>query len=140
MSAGVVIAVLVAGGLGALARYGVSLAFAGRSTFPHAVLVVNALGSALAGMLLAVVGYVSNDVFLILITGLCGGLPTFSTWSVETIQLATEGRMRAALLNVGLNLVLGIAVAALCYYAVRLGAVVVFTIGYFDFALTHLPG
>ena len=106
--------------VGALLRYGLSLAFAGRSGFPSAVLVVNVVGSALGG---AVLGFaerngVSADVSLILLTGLCGGLTTFSTWSVETIQLVLEGRVRSAIENVGLNLVLGGAAATLCYFAV----------------------
>jgi len=129
VSAGIVVAVLVAGAASALLRYGTSLAFA-RSTrrigpasrrgFPSAVLLVNAVGSALGGLLLglAVIGGVSDDVSLILLTGLCGGLTTFSTWSVETIQLALEGRGRSALLNIGLNLVLGGAAATLCYFVV----------------------
>lgn len=133
MSAGVVIAVLVAGAAGALLRYGTSLAFA-RSTrrigpasrrgFPSAVLLVNAVGSALGGLLLglAVTGGVPDEVSLILLTGLCGGLTTFSTWSVETIQLAVEGRGRSAVLNIGLNLVLGGAAATLCYLLVLAGA------------------
>lgn len=129
MSVGVVIAVLVAGSVGALLRYGTSLAFArarhrlgtaSRRRFPSAVLVVNAVGSAIGGLLLglAVRSDISADVFLILLTGLCGGLTTFSTWSVESIQLALEGRGRGALLNVGLNLVAGGAAATLCYFVV----------------------
>jgi CrcB protein len=129
VSVGVVIAVLVAGSVGALLRYGTSLAFArlprrarpaSRRRFPSAILLVNAVGSALGGLLLglAVRSDISADVFLILLTGLCGGLTTFSTWSVESIQLALEGRGRGALLNVGLNLVLGGAAATLCYFVV----------------------
>jgi CrcB protein len=93
---------------------------AGRRGFPSAVLLVNTVGSALGGLLLglAVRSDISADVCLILLTGLCGGLTTFSTWSVETIQLAFEGRGRTALLNVGLNLVFGGAAAALCYFVV----------------------
>lgn len=129
MSAGIVIVVLVAGAVGALLRYGTSLAFA-RSTrrvgpaarrgFPSAVLVVNVVGSALGGLLLglAVRTDISADLSLILLTGLCGGLTTFSTWSVETLQLALEGRGRSALLNICLTLVIGGAAATLCYFVV----------------------
>lgn len=127
MSAGLVVAVLVAGAVGALLRYGTSLAFArsprrvgpaSRRGFPSAVLAVNVVGSAIGGLLLglAVRTDISADLCLILVTGLCGGLTTFSTWSVETIQLALEGRGRTALLNIGLNLVLGGAAATLCYF------------------------
>lgn len=120
MSTGVVVAVMLAGAVGALLRYGTSLAFAGRSGFPSAVLVVNAVGSALGGSLLGLAEHngVSADVCLILLTGLCGGLTTFSTWSVETIQLALEGRSGKALMNIGLNLAIGIVAATLCYLAV----------------------
>jgi CrcB protein len=129
MSVGVIVAVAGAGAIGALLRYGVSLAFATADTrhrppkhltFPRAVLVVNVVGSAVSGGLLAVSEQtgVSADLLLVLVTGLCGGLTTFSTWSVETMQLVIEGRMRAALASVWLNLVLGLAAAALCYFAV----------------------
>jgi fluoride exporter len=53
---------------------------------------------------------------LIVITGFCGGLTTFSTFSVETVQFATAGRWRRAVVNVALNLVLGIAAAALGFW------------------------
>lgn len=133
MSVGTVTAVVVAGTAGALLRYAVSLVFAHadargrpaqRAAFPRAVLVVNVVGSALSGGLLALAERqgVSAEFFLILVTGLCGGLTTFSTWSVETIQLALEGRMRVAIANVALNLALGLAAAALCYFAVLLWA------------------
>ncbi len=129
MSAAVVIVVVVAGAAGALLRYAVSLLFAAadarrrpprKFAFPRAVLVVNVVGSALSGVLLALAerSGISANLSLILVTGLCGGLTTFSTWSVETIQLALEGRIRAALSNIWLNLVLGLAAAALCYFAV----------------------
>lgn len=120
MSVAVIMVVVVAGAVGALLRYLVALAFAGRSGFPSAVLVVNVVGSALSGALLALaqVNGLSAEVSLILITGFCGGLTTFSTWSVETIQLLLEGRMRAAISSVWLNLVLGLAAATLCYFAV----------------------
>jgi CrcB protein len=82
------------------------------------VLVVNVVGSAIGGVLLALAARsdISAELCLILLTGLCGGLTTFSTWSVESIQLALEGRARGAVMNVGLNLVLGGAAATLCYF------------------------
>lgn len=121
MSALVVTAVLVAGAIGALLRFGVSVVFATRSRFPWAVLVVNVVGSALGGSILALSErlVVSADWRLILVTGVAGGLTTFSTWSVETVQLVQSGRWRAALGSVGLNLVLGIAAASVAYVLLR---------------------
>ena len=108
---------VLAGAVGAVIRYLISRALAGRSRFPWAVFAVNVVGSAIGGVIvgLAVNGGVSSDIRLILVTGLCGGLTTFSTWSVETIQLVHEGKWRIAALSVGMNLVLGIGAAALGY-------------------------
>ena len=60
-----------------------------------------------------------GDQRLILVTGFCGGLTTFSTWTVETIELLDGGRWRAAILNVVVTLTLGIAAAAAAYLATR---------------------
>jgi CrcB protein len=83
--------------------------------FPWAVLVVNAVGSAIGGVVLGLsTGFgLSSDIRLVLLTGLCGGLTTFSTWTVETLQLVAEAKMRAAILSVASNLAVGIGAAAL---------------------------
>lgn len=110
-----VVVTVAAGALGAVLRYLVTRAFAARPV--GAVLLVNAVGSALGGAVLALaqLGSVSGDIRLILLTGFCGGLTTFSTFGVETIQLAMGGKARLAALNVLANLVLGIGAAALVY-------------------------
>ena len=104
--------VALAGALGAVLRYAVGVAFA-RQGFPWAVLTVNVIGSALGGVFAAVA--VSADVRLIVLTGLCGGLTTFSTFSVETVQLVLDGKARAAASSVALNLVLGVGACAAGY-------------------------
>jgi len=48
-----------------------------------------------------------------LASGLAGGLTTFSSWTTATIRLVSEGRYRAAALNVAANLAAGLAAAAL---------------------------
>ena len=99
-------AVLLAGAGGAVLRFLVARLLPS----PWAVLAVNVAGSLLAGML---IGLVSGDLRVILLTGLCGGLTTFSTFSIETVQLVQSGRARVALLSVAANLVLGLGAAAL---------------------------
>lgn len=98
--------VLLAGAGGALLRFAVMRLIAA----PWAALAVNVAGSLLGGVL---IGTTSGDLRLILLTGFCGGLTTFSTFTVETVQLVLEGRAGRAALSVGLNLVLGIGAAAL---------------------------
>ena len=114
----IIAAVIAAGAIGALLRHLLSRRLGGtENPFPWAVLVVNVTGSAIGGLVLglATAGAVSSEVQLILLTGFCGGLTTFSTFSVETIQLILDGKARSAVTSVVLNLVLGIGVAALTF-------------------------
>ena len=113
MSALVIAAALVAGALGAAVRYATSTLLAGRSTLPWAVLVVNTVGSLIGGVALglAQTGAIGADARLIVLGGFAGGLTTFSTLSVETVQLAIAGRWRTAVVGVLANLALGIAAA-----------------------------
>lgn len=112
MSPALVLVTLAAGGVGTVVRYLLSKALSRVSraqSFPWAVLIVNALGSALGGVVLGLAQSqgVSEQVQLIILTGVCGGLTTFSTFSVETIQLMTHGRWGIAALNMITNLVVG---------------------------------
>ena len=120
MSPALIAAVLGAGALGALARYAIALAFIRATQFPRAVLVVNVTGSLLGGAVLALAdrGIVDTELRLILLTGIAGGLTTFSTWSVETLQFALAGRWRTAVANLVLNLVLGLGAATAAYFVV----------------------
>ena len=104
----IVVATLLAGAVGAVLRWAVSRAFAAQ-TFPWAALTVNVVGSAIGGVLVGLA--VDDAARVILLTGLCGGLTTFSTLSVETVQLVLEKKTRTAALSIGLNLALGIGAA-----------------------------
>lgn len=123
MTALVVITALVAGSLGAVIRYATARLFAAHpSRLPWAVLIVNVVGSMIGGVVLGLsqAGAWGADARLVVLSGFCGGLTTFSTFSVETIQLTLEGRMRAAVASVAANLVLGIAAAALGWWLTTL--------------------
>lgn len=116
----VVVVTLAAGALGAVLRFLVSRAFGARAGV--AVLVVNVVGSAIGGLVygLAVIGDLDAGALTVILTGFCGGLTTFSTFSVETVQLVMAGKGRMAALSVAANLVLGIGSAALTCAAVIL--------------------
>ncbi|MES1211955.1 MAG: CrcB family protein [Leifsonia sp.] len=121
MSALVVVAALLAGALGALLRYATTLLFARlHDDLPWAVLTVNAVGSLIGGAVLGLVttGAVGADIQFVVVGGLAGGLTTFSTFSLETVQLALARRWRTAALTVGANLVLGIGAAVLGFAVV----------------------
>ena len=118
----IMVAVLMAGAVGAVLRYALSRAFPVRpGHLPGGILIVNVVGSGVAGALIGLAerAALGGDLRLVLVTGFCGGLTTFSTWSVETIELLDGGRWRAAILNVVVTLVLGLAAAAGLYLLAR---------------------
>lgn len=107
------IAVALAGGLGAAARFvldGVVRArMASRTTFPVGTPVINATGSLLLGF---VVGLTSahllpETLHAVVGAGFLGGYTTFSTASFETVRLLQERRFGAAAVN-------GFGMLALC--------------------------
>lgn len=115
MTAALAVTVIGCGGLAAVARHLVALWFSPDERFPWAVLTVNVIGSALAGVVLGLGSTLGGDVRLILLTGVAGGLTTFSTFSVETVQLVLDRRARVAAVNVGVNLGAGLTVTALTF-------------------------
>jgi fluoride exporter len=122
LSSLIVAGVLVAGAVGAVLRYALSRAFPVRpGHLPGGILIVNVVGSGVAGLLIGLAerAALDGDLRLVLVTGFCGGLTTFSTWSVETIELLDGGRWRAAILNVVVTLALGLAAAAGLYVLAR---------------------
>jgi fluoride exporter len=122
LSSLIVAGVLVAGAVGAVLRYALSRAFPVRpGHLPGGILIVNVVGSGVAGLLIGLAerAALDGDLRLVLVTGFCGGLTTFSTWSVETIELLDGGRWRAAILNVVVTLALGLAAAAGLYLLAR---------------------
>ena len=112
---------LLAGGAGAAARYGLSGLIAHRvpEGSPVGTVAVNVVGSAGLGILVAlgVDGTVSAAMLQWAGTGFLGAFTTFSTFTYETIELAIEGRLRAAATNVVLSVALSIGAAAVGYYA-----------------------
>ncbi|TXS20329.1 fluoride efflux transporter CrcB, partial [Streptomyces sp. adm13(2018)] len=73
--------------------------------FPWGTLAVNIAGSFLLGLL---TGVASAEVHLLLGTGLCGALTTYSTFSYETLRLYEDGARGRAVLNVAVSLAAGL--------------------------------
>ena len=114
-----IVLVVLAGGLGGLARYGVVgvVQHSRRSSLPWGTAVVNLTGAAALGAL------VGLDPGVVLVevagTGFLGGFTTFSTWMVESVGLAhDESASRPpwiAIANLVGMAVMGVVVAALAH-------------------------
>jgi len=100
--------------IGAPLRYLVDRVFRVRygATLPWGTVTVNVAGSALLGLLVGIAA--PPPVFALLGTGFCGALTTYSTFGVETVQLAATGRRGIAVLN-------ALGSAATCLAAAGLG-------------------
>lgn len=90
------IAVALGGAIGSLLRYSVSLWFLkyAQYAFPYSTFTVNIFGSFLIGLVYALAEkheWLSAEWRVFMITGLCGGLTTFSSFAFENIKLLQEG-------------------------------------------------
>ncbi|MFM9985246.1 MAG: fluoride efflux transporter CrcB [Flavobacteriales bacterium] len=101
-----IITVFIGGGAGSVLRYGLSLWWEKTGTlFPFGTLVANLLAAALIAILYALQLKQSHPLWwYLLAVGICGGLSTFSTFSLETFQLMKSGHLQYAMLNVVLSL------------------------------------
>ena len=107
----------IGGFAGSNARYWISILMIRLTggNFPYGTLAVNSIGCFLLGILAgsSTAWNISPGVKLMLGTGFLGALTTFSTFSVETVELFQKSSSLGAVLNVGLNLGIGFAAAAL---------------------------
>ena len=87
--------VAVGGALGAGVRYWLATHWSAR--FPWSILAANLAGCFGLGLLL---GSASPGLLLFAGVGFCGALTTFSTFALDTVVLAREGRVRASAGNV----------------------------------------
>lgn len=113
------IAVALGSAIGALARFGVSLALLDGMGpgFPWGTLAANGLGSLVIGFVMARCGpggwQLSASARHFIVTGFCGGFTTFSIFSLETITLWEKAGVGAAAINIAVSLaVWGLAVWA----------------------------
>jgi len=115
--------IAIGSALGGVARYwfsGVVARLIGE-TFPWGTLFINIIGSFIIGFFATLTGpdgriLVPSVARQFVMIGLCGGFTTFSSFSLQTLNLATDGEY----LYAGLYIVLSV---VLCLIAVWLGSI-----------------
>ena len=113
--------IMIGGALGTLARYAVSvLALPISRGLPWGTIMINVTGSFAIGLFgtltLAHGRYpMSENVRLFVMVGLCGGYTTFSSFTLQTLDLMRSGAMLRAAFNVAASVVLCIGAVALGY-------------------------
>jgi len=109
---------MIGGFFGAICRYGFGELILTDGRFPFATLLVNLLGCFILGWLLTFVAQrrnVSPGIPLFFGTGFTGSFTTFSTFSVETIQLFQNGFVFLALLYILISICLGLCLTFIGY-------------------------
>lgn len=107
--------VIIGAAVGAPLRYLTDRAVQARhdSVFPWGTFTVNVSGCLVLGLLTGAVaaGAASSHLQLLLGTGLCGALTTYSTFSYETLRLAEGGARFYAAANAVASVVAGLGAA-----------------------------
>lgn len=114
----------IGGALGSMARAWLAIAVA-RITgpqFPWGTVLINILGSFVIGFFGTLTATtdgrfsVPTDLRAFVMVGICGGFTTFSSFSLQTLDLARDGRVAQALANIGLSVVLCLMAVAAGHY------------------------
>jgi CrcB protein len=109
---GLYIWIAIGSALGGISRYacsGLSARLIGE-TFPWGTLFVNVIGSFIIGFFATLTEpdgrfYMSSTTRQFVMTGFCGGFTTFSSFSLQTLNLIHDGEMVRAGANIGASVV-----------------------------------
>jgi CrcB protein len=117
------LAVFIGGGVGSALRWLISVRLNSlHQHIPVGTLAVNLLGSFIIGLVLAILMRITHlDLAwrLLIVTGFCGGLTTFSTFSVEVVYLLHDGRFVWAIANILFNLVGSVVMTLLAFMVIK---------------------
>jgi CrcB protein len=110
-----ILAVAIGGALGALCRYGASVACVRWFAAPavYATFVVNVVGCFCLGLFAASPAGRTTLAYAAIAVGFLGGFTTFSTFGLDTVRLLQTGATSAALFNIGASVIVGLGAVAL---------------------------
>jgi CrcB protein len=119
--------VAVGGAIGSMARLwlGVKVTLLTGLAFPWGTILVNIIGSLVIGFVATLTGpngrvVVPVNAQAFVMVGLCGGFTTFSAFSLQTLELARDGRLMQAGANIMLSVVLCLTAVALGHWLAAL--------------------
>ena len=119
-----VLVIATGGAVGALSRYYLTffLQVQPGYSFPVGTLAVNLIGAFIIGICTGIVHFstMSENLRLLIMTGFLGALTTFSTYSIETVNLIKNNMLRYAILNVAISTISGILLAYAGYALIQL--------------------
>jgi CrcB protein len=105
--------IAIGSALGGVARYWLSGVVARQigETFPWGTIIVNVSGSFVIGFFATLTGpdgriFASSTTRQFVMIGICGGYTTFSSFSLQTLNLANDGEWLYAGANIALSVVL----------------------------------
>jgi fluoride exporter len=113
-----IVAVFLGSGLGAVLRWICQMRLNPEQGWPLGTFLVNMVGALLAGGCLAASERFSPETRLFVVTGVLGGLTTFSALSAEMIALGFDGFVMHAFLHGLGSLLIGAIVCWLGYWIV----------------------
>jgi CrcB protein len=109
--------IFLGGGLGSLARFGVTMSVKqfSDSALPVATLISNVLSCLIIGIALSVFSQKllqEPNLRMFIVVGFCGGFSTFSTFSLETLEIFRRGQLLLGTANILVSVTLCIMVLA----------------------------
>ena len=116
--------VAIGGALGSMARFWLAniMAIATGNDFPWGTLLINVIGSFIISFFGVLTGTsarfaVPYEARIFVTVGLCGGFTTFSSFSLQTLELARTGQTGRAALYIAASLVLCIGACMLGFFS-----------------------
>jgi len=108
-----VLIVFLGGGLGSVFRYLINLLIKNpEGQFPINTFLVNMIGSFLIGIVFGYFNennYLNNNIILFLVIGFCGGLTTFSSFTYDSYELISMGKIFFLIIYNFFSLLIGVA-------------------------------